>query len=75
MNQHCSEFVWFFTTLNRLPVVMESVVCLQDPAKPLDSGQMPVYVLSIQERAEQLASMLEGKPARPEVNAPPPRQV
>ncbi|XP_075325530.1 protein-methionine sulfoxide oxidase mical3a isoform X14 [Odontesthes bonariensis] len=31
-----------------------------------DSGQMPIYVLSIHERAEQLASQLEGKPARPQ---------
>ncbi|XP_078805193.1 protein-methionine sulfoxide oxidase mical3a isoform X3 [Oryzias latipes] len=45
----------------------------EDPAKPLDSGQMPVYVLSIQERAEQLASMLEGKPARPEPKKKPSR--
>ncbi|XP_069561361.1 protein-methionine sulfoxide oxidase mical3a isoform X2 [Brachyistius frenatus] len=39
----------------------------KEPERPLDSdGQMPLYVLSIQERAEQLASQFEGKPARPQ---------
>ncbi|KAM6937070.1 protein-methionine sulfoxide oxidase mical3a [Xenentodon cancila] len=38
----------------------------KEPARPLDSHQMPVYVLSIQERAEQLASQLGGKSARPQ---------
>ncbi|XP_044048098.1 protein-methionine sulfoxide oxidase mical3a isoform X17 [Siniperca chuatsi] len=37
----------------------------KEPARPLHSDdQMPLYVLSIQERAEQLASQFEGKPAR-----------
>ncbi|XP_044048099.1 protein-methionine sulfoxide oxidase mical3a isoform X18 [Siniperca chuatsi] len=37
----------------------------EEPARPLHSDdQMPLYVLSIQERAEQLASQFEGKPAR-----------
>lgn len=30
-------------------------------------NQMPLYVLSIQERAEQLASQFEGKPVAQEV--------
>ncbi|KAM9376591.1 protein-methionine sulfoxide oxidase mical3a [Pholidichthys leucotaenia] len=35
----------------------------KEPVRPLDSlGQMPLYVLSIQERAEQLAAHFEGKP-------------
>ncbi|XP_076741690.1 protein-methionine sulfoxide oxidase mical3a isoform X16 [Maylandia zebra] len=35
------------------------------PAKPLDSdGQMPLCVLSIQERADQLALQFEGKPVK-----------
>ncbi|XP_075325517.1 protein-methionine sulfoxide oxidase mical3a isoform X2 [Odontesthes bonariensis] len=38
-----------------------------------DSGQMPIYVLSIHERAEQLASQLEGKPARPQPKKKPSR--
>lgn len=44
------------------------VISLQKPAKPLDSdGQMPLCVLSIQERADQLALQFEGKPVKPQV--------
>lgn len=53
------------------PFVIESSISLQEPAGPLQSGdQMPLYVLSIQERAEQLASQFEGKPAGPQVKFP-----
>ncbi|XP_069561370.1 protein-methionine sulfoxide oxidase mical3a isoform X11 [Brachyistius frenatus] len=46
----------------------------KEPERPLDSdGQMPLYVLSIQERAEQLASQFEGKPARPQPKKKPSR--
>ncbi|XP_034391983.1 protein-methionine sulfoxide oxidase mical3a isoform X9 [Cyclopterus lumpus] len=39
----------------------------QEPARPLLSDdEMPLYVLSIQERAELLASQFEGKPAGPQ---------
>lgn len=51
-------------------VVIESSISLQEPARPLHSDdQMPLYALSIQERAEQLASQFEGKPA-PQVKLP-----
>lgn len=54
-----------------IPFVTESSVFLQEPVRPLFSeDQMPLYVLSIQERAEQLASQFEGKPARPQVKFP-----
>lgn len=49
---------------------------LQEPTRPLQSDdQMPLYVLSIQERAEQLASQLEGKPAIPQVKLLPEAHV
>lgn len=35
----------------------------------LSDDQMPLYVLSIQERAEQLASQFEGKPVAQEVKS------
>ncbi|XP_037623021.1 protein-methionine sulfoxide oxidase mical3a isoform X2 [Sebastes umbrosus] len=39
----------------------------KEPERPLHSDdEMPLYVLSIQERAEQLASQFEGKPAGPQ---------
>ncbi|TNN49551.1 Protein-methionine sulfoxide oxidase mical3a [Liparis tanakae] len=39
----------------------------KEPARPLLSDdEMPLYVLSIQERAELLASQFEGKPAGPQ---------
>lgn len=60
--------LWIPEVLAVFPPVMKSIVSLQEPAKLLDSDQMPIYVLSIQERAQQLASQLEGKPVRPEVN-------
>lgn len=45
-----------------------SSISPQEPTKPLHSDdQMPLYVLSIQERAEQLAAQFEGKPVRPQV--------
>ncbi|XP_070762776.1 protein-methionine sulfoxide oxidase mical3a isoform X3 [Enoplosus armatus] len=48
----------------------------QEPASPLHSDdQMPLYVLSIQERAEQLASQFEGKPAAPKPQKKPSRFV
>ncbi|CAI5664846.1 unnamed protein product [Oreochromis niloticus] len=44
------------------------------PAKPLDSdGQMPSYVLSIQERADQLALQFEGKPVKQQPKKKPSR--
>uniref|UniRef100_A0A8C9Z346 F-actin monooxygenase n=1 Tax=Sander lucioperca TaxID=283035 RepID=A0A8C9Z346_SANLU len=50
-----------------IPFVIESSISLQEPARPLHSDdEMPLYVLSIQERAEQLASQFEGKSARPQ---------
>ena len=49
----------------------KSPISLQEPARPLCSDDdMPLYVLSIQERAEQLASQFEGKPVRPKVKLP-----
>ncbi|XP_037834010.1 protein-methionine sulfoxide oxidase mical3a isoform X2 [Kryptolebias marmoratus] len=45
----------------------------KEPVRPLDSEQMPIFVLSIQERAEQLASQLEGKPAGPQPKKKPSR--
>ncbi|GLD60704.1 protein-methionine sulfoxide oxidase mical3a-like protein [Lates japonicus] len=46
----------------------------QEPAGPLHSDdQMPLYVLSIQERAEQLASHFEGKPVGPQPKKKPSR--
>lgn len=51
-----------------IPFVIESSISLQEPAKPLHTDdEMPLYVLSIQERAEQLASQFEGKPVGPQV--------
>lgn len=61
---------WRITTVSimYIPFVTKSSVFLQEPARPLLSDdQMPLYVLSIQERAEQLASQFEGKPERPQV--------
>lgn len=50
---------------------MESSPCLQESARPLLSdSRSPLYVLSIQERAEQLASRFEGKPVGPQVKFP-----
>ncbi|XP_059190343.1 protein-methionine sulfoxide oxidase mical3a [Centropristis striata] len=44
----------------------------KEPARPLHTDdEMPLYVLSIQERAEQLASQFEGKPARPQAKKKP----
>ncbi|XP_026032407.1 protein-methionine sulfoxide oxidase mical3a isoform X17 [Astatotilapia calliptera] len=44
------------------------------PAKPLDSdGQMPLCVLSIQERADQLALQFEGKPVKQQPKKKPSR--
>lgn len=44
---------------------------LQECARPLLSdSHMPLYVLSIQERAEQLASQFEGKPVGTQVKFP-----
>ncbi|KAM9853915.1 protein-methionine sulfoxide oxidase mical3a [Aulostomus maculatus] len=41
--------------------------CRKKPERPLNSDdQMPLYVLSIQERAEQLAAQFEGKPVGPQ---------
>ncbi|XP_037539374.1 protein-methionine sulfoxide oxidase mical3a [Nematolebias whitei] len=48
-------------------------VSRKEPVRPLDSGQLPIFVLSIQERAEQLASQLEGKPAGPQLKKKPSR--
>ncbi|XP_035521618.1 LOW QUALITY PROTEIN: protein-methionine sulfoxide oxidase mical3a [Morone saxatilis] len=46
----------------------------KEPARPPHSDeQMPLYVLSIQERAEQLASQFEGKPAGPQPAKKPSR--
>ncbi|GAA6215911.1 protein-methionine sulfoxide oxidase mical3a-like [Lates japonicus] len=46
----------------------------KEPAGPLHSDdQMPLYVLSIQERAEQLASHFEGKPVGPQPKKKPSR--
>uniref|UniRef100_A0A8C2ZZX5 F-actin monooxygenase n=1 Tax=Cyclopterus lumpus TaxID=8103 RepID=A0A8C2ZZX5_CYCLU len=50
-----------------IPFVTESSISPQEPARPLLSDdEMPLYVLSIQERAELLASQFEGKPAGPQ---------
>lgn len=51
-------------------MVTKSIAFLQEPVRPLDSEQMPIYVLSIQERAEQLEFQLEGKRVGPQVNPP-----
>lgn len=51
----------------------DQVICciLQEPARPLLSDdQKPLYVLSIQERAEQLTSQFENKQDRPQVKFP-----
>ncbi|XP_054864854.1 protein-methionine sulfoxide oxidase mical3a isoform X4 [Amphiprion ocellaris] len=46
----------------------------KEPTRPLESeNQTPLYVLSIQERAEQLVSQFEGKPARPQPKKKPSR--
>ncbi|XP_038146838.1 protein-methionine sulfoxide oxidase mical3a isoform X5 [Cyprinodon tularosa] len=45
----------------------------KDPVRPLDSDQMPIYVLSIQERAEQLEFQLEGKRVGPQPKKKPSR--
>ncbi|XP_054864896.1 protein-methionine sulfoxide oxidase mical3a isoform X31 [Amphiprion ocellaris] len=46
----------------------------EEPTRPLESeNQTPLYVLSIQERAEQLVSQFEGKPARPQPKKKPSR--
>ncbi|XP_070828909.1 protein-methionine sulfoxide oxidase mical3a isoform X2 [Chaetodon trifascialis] len=46
----------------------------KEPARPLRSDdKMPLYVLSIQERAEQLASQFEGKPVGPQPKKKPSR--
>uniref|UniRef100_A0A671YXQ9 F-actin monooxygenase n=1 Tax=Sparus aurata TaxID=8175 RepID=A0A671YXQ9_SPAAU len=50
-----------------IPCVTKSPVSLQEPARPLCSDdEMPLYVLSIQERAEQLASQFEGNSFLPQ---------
>ncbi|XP_042351691.1 protein-methionine sulfoxide oxidase mical3a isoform X5 [Plectropomus leopardus] len=44
----------------------------KEPARPLHSDdEMPIFVLSIQERAEQLAFQLEGKRVRPQPKKKP----
>lgn len=49
----------------------DSSVFLQECARPLLSdSQAPLYVLNIQERAEQLASQFQGKPLAPQVKLP-----
>ncbi|XP_043979591.1 protein-methionine sulfoxide oxidase mical3a isoform X25 [Gambusia affinis] len=45
----------------------------EEPVRPLDSEQMPIYVLSIQERAEQLEFQLEGKRVGPQPKKKPSR--
>ncbi|XP_014860751.1 PREDICTED: protein-methionine sulfoxide oxidase mical3a-like isoform X16 [Poecilia mexicana] len=45
----------------------------KEPVRPLDSEQMPIYVLSIQERAEQLEFQLEGKRVGPQPKKKPSR--
>ncbi|XP_041795730.1 protein-methionine sulfoxide oxidase mical3a isoform X9 [Chelmon rostratus] len=46
----------------------------KEPVMPLQSDdKMPLYVLSIQERAEQLASQFEGKPVGPQPKKKPSR--
>ncbi|KAM4734471.1 protein-methionine sulfoxide oxidase mical3a isoform 34-T37 [Anableps anableps] len=45
----------------------------KEPVRPLDSEQMPIYVLSIQERAEQLELQLEGKRVGPQPKKKPSR--
>lgn len=48
--------------------VIELYIFLQEQAGPLHTDDdMPLYVLSIQERAKQLASQFEDKPAQPKV--------
>lgn len=64
------KFTFFFSSLN-IPLVIEPFISLQESASPLRSDdQMPLYVLSIQERAEQLAFQFEGKPVAPQVKFP-----
>lgn len=51
--------------------VIELRIPLQEAARPLHCGdEMPLYVLSIQETAELLASQLEAKPAGAQVKFP-----
>lgn len=65
-----TEKFTFFSSLN-IPLVIEPSISLQESASPLRSDdQMPLYVLSIQERAEQLAFQFEGKPVAPQVKFP-----
>ncbi|XP_056243964.1 protein-methionine sulfoxide oxidase mical3a isoform X22 [Seriola aureovittata] len=46
----------------------------KESGRPLNSDdQMPLYVLSIQERAEQLASQFEGRPVAPQPKKKPSR--
>ncbi|XP_044212328.1 protein-methionine sulfoxide oxidase mical3a isoform X3 [Thunnus albacares] len=46
--------------------------CRKEQVRPLHSDDpVPLYVLSIQERAEQLASQFEGKPAGPQPKKKP----
>ncbi|XP_053174674.1 protein-methionine sulfoxide oxidase mical3a [Scomber japonicus] len=48
--------------------------CRKDQVRPLHSDDpVPLYVLSIQERAEQLASQFEGRPAGPQPKKKPSR--
>ncbi|XP_031718482.1 protein-methionine sulfoxide oxidase mical3a isoform X17 [Anarrhichthys ocellatus] len=48
----------------------------KEPARPLHShDEMPLYVLSIQERGELLASQFEGKPAGPQPKKKPSRFI
>lgn len=57
--------------LQRYVFLRDSSVFLQECARPLLSdSQAPLYVLSIQERAEQLASQFQGKPLAPQVKLP-----
>ncbi|XP_035982553.1 LOW QUALITY PROTEIN: protein-methionine sulfoxide oxidase mical3a [Fundulus heteroclitus] len=45
----------------------------KEPVRPLDSEQMPIYVLSVQERAEQLEFQLDGKRVGPQPKKKPSR--
>ncbi|XP_049580417.1 protein-methionine sulfoxide oxidase mical3a isoform X6 [Syngnathus scovelli] len=60
---------WYLTrgiTEHSSSSLSSSETCRKNPAKSLCSAvPMPLYVLSIQERAEQLASQLEGKSTGP----------
>ncbi|XP_030221042.1 protein-methionine sulfoxide oxidase mical3a isoform X4 [Gadus morhua] len=48
----------------------------KEPARALRSeNQGPLHVLSIQQRAQQLASQFEGKPARPQTKKKPSRSL